>query len=99
MFFDFEHAAEVYLGSSNHVVFCAIGNYGSTTSCSSGSTRVSLTLCHVFSHGGNVGSRCADHAAAMRAFGCVSSFNLVERSLPDRTLPLLKVEPAAFVDI
>ena len=54
----------------------------------------------MFSHGGNVGSRCADHAAAMRAFGCVSSFNLVERwPPPDRTLPLLKVEPAAFVDI
>ena len=35
--------------------------------------RVSLTLRHVESHGGNAGDECADHVAALGAPGLVSN--------------------------
>ena len=34
---------------------------------------------HVYGHGGNLGNECADHAAALGAFGLTSNHNVITR--------------------
>ena len=41
--------------------------------------KLSLTMQHVYGHGGNLGSECADHAAALGTFGLVFNHNLAVR--------------------
>ena len=38
--------------------------------------RLRLTMQHVYSHSGNLGNECADHAAALGTFGLTSSHNV-----------------------
>ena len=41
--------------------------------------RIRLTPRHIYSHEENVGSECADHAAALGALGFVSNHNVTTR--------------------
>ena len=41
--------------------------------------RLRITMKHVYSHGQNVGSECADHAAALGALGFISNQNMNTR--------------------
>ena len=78
VFFDSRHAADVCCGSVQP-----------RTNVRFASTRQQLllhvqlrirpTLRHIYSHGGNVGNECADHAEALGALGFVSSRNVNTR--------------------
>ena len=41
--------------------------------------RLRLTMQHVYSHSGNLGNECADHAAALGSFGLTSGQNVATR--------------------
>ena len=41
--------------------------------------RLRFTMQHIYSHAENLGNECADHAAALGAFGLVSNLNLSTR--------------------
>ena len=41
--------------------------------------RLRFTMKHVCGHSGNLGNKCADHAAALGTFGLISSHNVTSR--------------------
>ena len=48
--------------------------------------RLRITMQHIYSHGQNVVNECADHAAALGAFGLISNQNI---NTPSFSIPFL----------
>ena len=78
IFYDSKHAAGVCLGTIRARTLVQLG-----LSCQRLLLKVQLgqrfTMQHVYSHAENLGNECADHAAALGAFGLVSNHNLSSR--------------------
>ena len=74
IFYGFKHAAGVCLGTIRARTHVQLG-----LSCQRLFLKVQLrqrfTMQHVNSHAENLGNECADHAAALGAFGLVSNHN------------------------
>ena len=72
VFYDSKHAAGVCLGTLHarthvHQLLLKVQH------------RLRFTMQHVYGHAENLGNECADHAAALGAFGLVSNHNLSTR--------------------
>ena len=63
--------------SSPHT--CPIGTCVSAVDAKRVTQVRRLTMHHVYGHTGNLGNKCADHAAALGTFGIVSNHNLASR--------------------
>ena len=78
VFYDSKHAAGVCLGTIHARTHVQLGH-----SCQQlllkVQRRLRFTMQHVYSHAENFGNECADHAAALGAFGLVSKHNLSTR--------------------
>ena len=78
VFCDSKHAAGVCLGTIHARTHVQLG-----LSCQQlllkVPRRLRFTMQHVYSHVENLGNECADHAAALGAFGLVSHHNLSTR--------------------
>ena len=78
VFYDSKHAAGVCLGTIHARTHVQLG-----LSCQQlllkVPRRLRFTMQHVYSHVENLGNKCADHAAALVAFGLVSHHNLSTR--------------------
>ena len=78
VFYDSKHAAGVCFGTILARTHVQLG-----LSCQQlllkVQHRVRFTMQHVYSHAENLGNECADHSAALGAFGLVSNHNLSTR--------------------
>ena len=75
---DFKHAAGVSLGTiqaRTHVQLAL----ACQRSMLWAQHRLRLTMQHVYSHTGNLGNECADHAVALGSLGLISSHNVASR--------------------
>ena len=78
IFYDTKHAAGVCLGTiqvRTHVQLALACQW--STLCAQ--HRLRLTMQRVYGHTGNLGNKCADHAATLGTLGLVSSHNLATR--------------------
>ena len=82
-------ACSCFLYDSKHVAGVCLGTIHARTHVQLGHScqqlllkvqhRLRFTMKHIYSHAENLGNECADHAAALGAFGLVSKHNLSTR--------------------